>query len=291
MGDWQVSLSEQACVTIRQVIWGLDVRRKKAKKHGFKSEADLCTVFIEAVRRQYPGEWVPYAETEGWDILLVRVKDGFQIGIQAKLTFNIAVINQCLEHWYSPREIGPDCRAVLVPRYQGSEFESICQYIGLTIISVFPPADKRFEPKLPTMKHGTQNPRWHEWCPLERHRLPGYVPDVVAGASAPVRLTQWKIKALRVVALIEIRGYALRTDFKHLGLDHRRWTVKGGWLVASPAGYVTGRSTPNFAKQHPVVYAQIKADFEKWAPPRILVEQIASIAEFPELLQRRMKVV
>jgi hypothetical protein len=252
------------------------VRRKRTKKQGFRSEADLCSAFIEAVKVQYTNQWIPYAETGGWDILLVRVKDGFQIGIQAKLVLNISVINQCLEHWYSPKEIGPDCRGVLVPPYKGSEFQSICQYLGLTIINVFPADARRFEPNLPTMKHGTQNPRWHEWCPLERNPLPCYVPDVVAGRSSPVQLTQWKIKALKVVALLEIRGFVLRSDFKHLGLDPRRWTARDGWLVTSLEGYVAGRRTPDFAKQHPTVYAQIKSDFKKWAPPALVVEPIAS---------------
>jgi hypothetical protein len=251
------------------------VRRKKTKDQGFKSEADLCTVFIEAVRSQYGDGWQAYAETAGWDILLVRVKDGFQIGIQAKLAFNITVINQCLEHWYSPNETGPDCRAVLVPLDKGSQFQSICQYLGLTIISMFPANTKRFEPKLPTMKHGTRNPRWHEWCPIERHPLPCYIPDVAAGAASPVQLTQWKIKALKIAALLEIRGFVLRSDFKHLGLDPRRWTAKRGWLVRSPDGYVAGKYTPDFAKRHPIVYARIKADLEKWAPPVTPVEQVA----------------
>jgi hypothetical protein len=252
------------------------VRRKRAKGQGFRSEADLCSAFIEGVKSHHRDEWEPYAETAGWDILLVRVKDGFQIGIQAKLAFNIAVINQCLEQWYSPKGIGPDCRGILVPRYRGSEFQAICQYLGLTIISVFPANTKRFEPKLPTMKHSTQNPLWHEWCPLERHPLPCYIPDVAAGASSPVQLTQWKIKALKVAALLEIRGFVLRSDFKHLGLDPRRWTARDGWLAASPDGYVAGRRTPDFAKQHPVVYAQIKTDFDKWAPLGPPAEQIAS---------------
>jgi hypothetical protein len=53
----------------------------------------------------------------------------------------------------------------------------------------------------------------------------------------------------------------------HLGLDARRWTAKGGWLCASPAGYVIGRRMPAFDKQHPTVFEKVKADFEKWAPP------------------------
>jgi hypothetical protein len=243
------------------------VRRKTTRGRGFKSEADLCSAFLDAVRTQYGDQWQPYAETSGWDILLVRVEDGFQIGIQAKLALNITVVNQCLEQWHGPRDIGPDCRAVLVPHRVGSEFEPICQYLGLTIISVYPAGARLFEPRLPTMRHGTKNPRWHEWCPLERHPLPCYIPDVVAGASSPLQLTQWKIKALKLVALLELRGFVLRSDFRHLGLDPRRWTAKGGWLITTSDGYVAGKHTPNFAKQHPIVYARIKTDFEKWAPP------------------------
>lgn len=41
----------------------------------FKTEADLCTAFCAAARDE---GWVPYAETEGWDILLVHPGDGTQ---------------------------------------------------------------------------------------------------------------------------------------------------------------------------------------------------------------------
>jgi hypothetical protein len=67
-------------------------------------------------------------------------------------------------------------------------------------------------------------------------------------------------------SFIELRGAVSRADFKHLGLDPRRWTAKGGWLCASPAGYVVGRRMPAFAKQHPTAFWQIKADVAKWAP-------------------------
>jgi hypothetical protein len=47
----------------------------------------------------------------------VRNADGFQVGIQAKLKFNIDVINQALERYgtWNVAGEGPDCRAVLVP--------------------------------------------------------------------------------------------------------------------------------------------------------------------------------
>jgi hypothetical protein len=59
-------------------------------------------------------------------------------------------------------------------------------------------------------------PNFSAVCPAP---LPSYAPDVIAGAFAPVRLTPWKIKALKIAAPIELRT---RADFKHLGLDPRR---------------------------------------------------------------------
>jgi hypothetical protein len=240
--------------------------RRKGNGRAYTSESDLCSHFIKAVERHYAEKWIAYAETEGWDILLVRSKDGFQIGVQAKLALNIGVINQSLDRERSSCEAGPDCRAVLVPAGRGQCFQAICHYIGLTIISVLP--DKqRIEPRLPGLNTRSPSSPWHEWCPTLRHPLPSYVPDVVAGASAPVRLTPWKIKALKIAALIELRGSVSRSDFKYLGLDPRRWTAQDGWLRVASEGYVTGKRTPNFAKQHPLVYSQIKTDFPKWAPP------------------------
>jgi hypothetical protein len=240
--------------------------RRMRQRQPFASESSLCAHFLKVLERDYAGKWIAYAETEAWDILLVRRSDGFQIGIQAKLALNISVINQCLEHGQAACEVGPDCRALLVPAWSGQSFEAICRYIGLTIISVLP--DKqRIEPRLPGPNTRSPTSPWHEWCPTTRHSLPSYVPDVVAGASAPVRLTLWKIKALKIAALIELRGSVSRADFKHLGLDPRRWTGRGGWLRVAPEGYVVGTRTPNFADQHPVVYLQIKSDFPKWAPP------------------------
>ena len=56
---------------------------KKPKKTApFKTEADLCTAFARCVDKR---DWIIFNETAGWDILLVRKADGFQIGIEAKL--------------------------------------------------------------------------------------------------------------------------------------------------------------------------------------------------------------
>jgi hypothetical protein len=237
------------------------------KEKAFKTEADLCRRFLDGVAKI--AGWTPYAETAGWDILLVRNEDGFQIGIEAKLKLNLQVINQAIDgDTYGWSRRGPDCRAILVPDTEYG-FEALVAYIGLTIIKVAPVANyvyrNVFNPDLPTLKHRGWREEWHEWCPVERHPLPEYVPDVVAGASAPVQLTDWKIGALKIVAILESRGFVTREDFKHVGIDHRRWLKPASWLIVEDGRYVAGHM-PDFKGQHPTVYAQIVADAPKWMP-------------------------
>lgn len=239
----------------------------------FASEVALCAAFIEAIDKRV---WTPYAETEGWDILLHRKKDGFQIGIEAKLAMNVEVINQAIEEYgtWSAAAPGPDCRAVLVPEGSNGKFGRICDYLGVVILVMKHPDRKRFNsfgrddyhPQLPTESwHDTAT--WHEWAPAKRHKLPEYVPDVAAGSSAPIQLTDWKIRALKVAIVIEINGFVTRDDFKHLQIDHRRW-IANEWLKLSDKkpGYVPGKFMPSLKAQHPVVYGKIKSDAKVWMP-------------------------
>ncbi|MBR0998776.1 hypothetical protein ABIF65_003742 [Bradyrhizobium japonicum] len=239
------------------------------KPKPFATEADLCKRFIASL----PEGWTPYAEHAGWDILLVRNADGFQIGIEAKLRLNSHVITQSLEDygiWCADRA-GPDCRAVLVP-WGEFGFETICKYIGITIIHVKPASDDRprwapaFDPYLPGENHGRAED-WPEWAPAQRHVLPDYVPDVVAGSPSPVQLTEWKIAAIKIAVILEKRGFLIRADFKHVGIDHRRWLPSAtGWLSLDAGRYIQGPHFPRFKKQHPRVYDEIAADYESWKP-------------------------
>lgn len=103
---------------------------------------------------------------------------------------------------------------------------------------------------------------------MTRHKLPEYVPDVPAGASAPLQLTAWKICAIKIAVTLEKQGYVTRQDFKHHGIDYRRWIApEYRWLVAGDGRYTRGDRFPDFKKQHPVVYKQIKADAKKWMLP------------------------
>ena len=241
-----------------------------AREPIFKTEADLCAAFIawaktEAGRRSWGVEtpaWTPYAETAGWDILLVGA-DGTQIGVQAKLKFNLKVIAQTIpERWAHWHDVGPDYRAVLVPENDGTA-DQICAALGIMLFAPgrrsygFDGDGREFTPSL-NLEHSQG---WHYWSPRKRCELPEFVPDVPAGASGPVQLTKWKIAALRVVATLEVRGFVTRADFQRLGVDPRRWTGPGGWIVpgAVPGQYVRGPSL-DFDAQHPTVYAQVLAE-------------------------------
>jgi hypothetical protein len=240
------------------------------KEKPFATEVDLCARFVEGVDQE---KWIVFAETCSWDILLVRREDGFQIGIQAKLKLNLKVVEQSIECCYSPAtRPGPDCRAILVP-YTETGFDNLCDYIGLTVIRVrsisklsWP--NEVFEPKLPTIEAKSGRDRWHEWCPTERHKLPEYVPDVMAGHAAPIQLTNWKIKAMKIAIILEKRGYVTRDDFKKVGIDHRRWLKPASWLFIENGHYVRGHM-PDFKRQHPTVWDQIAADADKWMPKEI----------------------
>lgn len=232
----------------------------------------MCEAFIAALDKR---PWTAYPETAGFDILLVRKKDGFQIGVEAKLRLNTEVVIQSLPRWQWDRVMtGPDCRAVLVPEYatdNGMGF--IAGLLGITVIRVRDITlgqytARGFSPSLPDENYGAED--WHEWCPVTRCALPEYVPDVKAGSKSPLQLTQWKIRAIKLAIILEERPVT-RADFKQLSLDPSRWTDKfTGWLNATPQGYVRADHCPDFKAQHPVVYEQIKADKPKWIAENLL---------------------
>lgn len=246
---------------------------KRAKL--FQKETDLCSAFIKAL----PDGWIAYAETAGYDILLSRSIDGFQIGIQAKLKLNPFVLAQALEEQYHVVSPAPDARAVLIPADEISiGVGYLCAWVGVTIIRMeASPEDakkrhgwgrgiKMFAPELPERGKWSER-EWYEQCPTKRCKLPDYIPDVAAGAPSPLQLTDWKVRAIKIAVLLELRGHVTRNDFRAINIDHRLWISPGqGWLTPRDGRYVPGPRMPNFREQHPVVFETIKADAPRWMP-------------------------
>ena len=245
--------------------------RAKTVPKPFATEAAMCAAFIAAL----PKGWTAFNETCGWDTLLVRGVDGFQIGVQAKLRFNPEVLAQALDKdsWYHRAHVGPDCRAILAPATNPA-LASIARRLLITPIIISAPTEHVrhrgvFYPDLPKVDGrgaSSTDQDWADLCPDERHTLPEYVPDVVAGAPSPVQLSTWKVKALKISVILETRGYVTRQDFKALSIDAGRWC--NFWLVPGErqTEWVPGTHLPDFKKQHPIVYAQILAERAKWMP-------------------------
>lgn len=244
-------------------------------KAPFEREADLVQAFCASVEesnaRGRAPKWTVYHETAGWDLLLVS-ETGSQIGIEAKLSLNAKVLEQALpDHWSEDR--GPDYRAVLVPRGGlQNHLVAIAGHLGITVL-VMNSYDRMgvrwthdFRPALPDEASRYALNDWHPWQPADREHLPDYVPDVVGGKAAPVMLTDWKVRAIKLVILLDRRGVVTRKDMKALAISPSRWTAAyHGFLVAGEGGYVRCRRTPDFKAQHPENYAQIEADFDTWA--------------------------
>lgn len=222
----------------------------------YSSEADLCKAFIAWAT---PQGWTAYPETAGWDIILVN-SSGHQIGVQAKLRFNATLLRQVLPSEFHADE-GPDHRAVLLPiDHIEQDIRSVFEFCGIDNFrpnSFGPPG--RFAPSI-------EFAELVDWCPSKRCKLPDYVPDSVAGSSCPVTLTEWKIKALRVVATLELKGSITCKEIRSIGCDPRRWVHPyTGWLQPKHlkhGEYVRGEKL-NFDKQHPEVYPKIRAEIEK----------------------------
>ncbi len=238
---------------------------------GFETEEALVIAWLNDLRRfGHDKQWTIYPETAGWDLLLVHHEHGYQVGIEAKLSLNAKVLAQTLSgtHRYYRME-GPDYRGVLVPRSKCQlHMTEIARALGIGVIA-FEPAEKYVSwqhSHLPEERSYSDG--WPNWLPAERCKLPQYVPDVAAGVAAPVQLTDWKIKAIKLMIVLERRGHVTRRDMKALAISPTRWCDNWhGLLDAAPARgvYVRGKRTPDLRAQHPINYAQIEADFETWA--------------------------
>lgn len=235
---------------------------KRAK--AFEREADLCAAFVSVL----PSGWTAYPETCGFDIVLSHRKHGLQVGVEAKLSLNADVIFQAAEDHWATHVAGPNFRAVLVPDAATTPMARFATRLGLTVIRMGRSGAPPFWPSLPTPDDVYRLSDWFELLPSKPLQLPAYVPDVAAGVPAPVRLTEWKIRACKLSILLERRGSVTRADFKALGLDHRRF-IEPPWsaLIPTPDGFVKGPRFPDFAAAHPRNYGEIAADFDKWAPP------------------------
>lgn len=188
----------------------------------WKLEAELCEAFAAAARLQ---GWTVYPETCGWDLLLVAA-DGLQVGVQAKLRGNVEVIAQAVapvafarlygSNSRNPGQ-GPDHVAALVP-LATREFRDVCAECGVLVFAAWEGYDHDERRRKVCIDAPRPDEKYlrarRRVFPGGRHDLPEFVPDVPAGVPSPVRLTEWKVKAIRLCALLRSRGWLTSADFK-----------------------------------------------------------------------------
>lgn len=243
----------------------------------FPDEASLCDMFIRDMRAM--GGWTIYPETADFDILLVRDATGHQLGVEAKLQLNAKVASQIIpadHRGYGIGLPGPDFRAVIVPCITDAN-AGIAEMLRILGVQVFAP-DTRYMGRVQfSMNHyyGHKDARafditdgelmgwdlaWHDWNPPTRCELPSIVPDVRAGVPAPIRLTPWKIGALRVLADLELDGFVTAKSVREHNVDSRRFCASDGWLTSLGDGRWARGTVPAFDQQHPEAYAQVLAE-------------------------------
>jgi hypothetical protein len=235
----------------------------------FTKESDLVAAFcvqLEKSLRKNP--WTFYHETAGFDLLLANKENGIQVGLEAKLSLNVKVLSQALpshEHW---QPTGPDYRGVLVPAGKiQHDISGIAMRLGLGVIGLdYQPKYSSRTFHMPDEDNEWSASAWFPWLPVERCKLPDYIPDVEGGKPSPVSLTLWKIKAIKLMLILERRGFVTRKDMQALGISPTAWTQRGGYLMPGLHGYVRHEKTPDFKKQHPTNWTQIETDFETWVP-------------------------
>lgn len=234
----------------------------------FATEERLCHCFMDAFSEN--NEWTVYPETAGFDILLLHHPTGSQLGVQAKLRLNSKVADQILPEESFDGHV-PDWLAVIIP--PGKSSRGLYRLLLLAGIMVW-------EPRLDCNQNWSfaqllsDYHKWFSWNPVLRPTLPKYIPKVSAGTSSPIILTEWKIKALRVMAKLELDGFITAKTIKNCGIDSRRFCcTASGWLRPIGDGKWEMLNIPRFDLQHPEVYAEI-LDEERTLRKNEMVEQL-----------------
>lgn len=230
-------------------------------EQSFATEAELCAAFTRWVTAknggagpQY-GPWQVYPETGDFDLLVVD-KYGRQLGIEAKLKMNAKVLVQALPASYSAGR-GPDWRGILVPAIN-PDLAELAKLHGLVVFTPMqgtPGTD--FTPGLYYTEMVFN--AWHDFNPEHRCPLPPLVPDLPAGVPAPVKLTPWKVGALKVLAHLELHGTITAHQVRDCGVDSRRFCSTDGWLESAGGGQWRRGRVPAFDQQHPDAYAMVLA--------------------------------
>lgn len=230
----------------------------------FKSEHELCSFFTEGARAQ---GWLVYPETAGFDLLLVatdkvggpRVKEGDQVGIEAKMRGNVTVLRQAL-----PGNRGgtaPHFFAVLVPTATW-DFRQVAQRLGIAVLETWRKdvygSGRRIMPKL-ALRLST----YYRYEGCDPCWTPGVQIDVSAGVSSPKSITPWKIAAVKLCLRAKRYGTITSEDFREAGISSAVFK-KNGWVRAvGKVGRLLTYAIQDDAAPPHILYPEIAAAIAK----------------------------
>ena len=234
-------------------------------KAAFPTEEALCTLFTQNMESL---GWTVYPETGGFDLLLVWEPTGHQLGVEAKLSLNAKVVDQIIPDDFHTGEVrapqGPDFRAVIVPCLTDASkgLAKALKVLGISVFDVgysgnglsFLPSVERYigqgqwsERDLPIY----WDTYWHDFNPEQRCTLPPMKPNLRAGIPSPIKLSPWKVGALKVLADLQIDGFVTARSVRLHGIDPRRFCSTDGWLKPLGDGKWGLGNAPRFDLQHP----------------------------------------
>lgn len=202
-------------------------RRASLPGEKYESEAALCAFFAERARA---GGWQVHPECAGFDLLCVageNVVGGFhvgdQIGVEAKLRPNLTVLSQLLDHKRA-RGPRPNYFLALVPSAP-LEFRELAKELLFSVLTGVE-LQRRAADAVPFergrfVKHLSTELCWVPECEVE---------GMCGGKSAPQKLTEWKLKAVKLCIHGLEQGYLTSADFLAHGVSIARW-VKLGWIA------------------------------------------------------------
>lgn len=200
------------------------------RKNPYGSEAELCDAFVESAKLS---DWQAYPECGNWDLLMVR--DGIQVGIEAKMRCSLEVVTQAMPKRSRYRAVpSPHYVGVLVP-FTSPALNEVCSALKiLTFDHSFMEVARMWQ------EHGA--PSGHRPGDLRLDIKPEYVIEaprielpVVAvqtsgGRPSPKRMSKWRVSALRLCILLERRGDLSSQDFRSEKMDITRWR-NGRWIT------------------------------------------------------------
>lgn len=214
------------------------------------SESELFQSFVSFANRTGK-EWTAYAETGSFDLLLVG-PDRVQFGIHGKKRFGAKVLRQALAN--SIHGTAPDFRGILLTGMNRDVF-IVCQHLRLVPIFPIDGTMQEFFPNL------SQYANWPKRKTIKRIELPEYVPDNLSGTNRVNKLTDWKIKSLKLIAILELRGHLTERDFQEFKFRPNLW-IENGWLWQDGGTFIRG-SKLTLDKKHPQVYEKILGETRK----------------------------